>query len=144
MNTLMVTKLASGAFRPLERTLCSLKGSILVYLVVVILIFGVLGVTIVSLFTTATSSSATPNFARRAFYLKDSGMRYALSELRNSNFNTGVINTLNSTTYSADPLGTFRLNIFGPWFESSAQYSFSGGGTLTVTVPEGDLPGFIL
>lgn len=42
----------------------NMAGSVLVYLIVVILIFGVLGVTTVSLFTTTTTSSATPNDAR--------------------------------------------------------------------------------
>ena len=41
------------------------NGNILVYIVVVILIFGVLGVSLVSLFSTATQSGATPNDARR-------------------------------------------------------------------------------
>jgi len=45
----------------------SVKGNILVYLVVVLLIFGVLGVTIASLFKTTILSAAMPNDSRRAY-----------------------------------------------------------------------------
>jgi hypothetical protein len=102
-------------------------------------------VTMVSLFTTATSSSATPSDARRAHYVTESAMRYAFSELRNSDFDTGVVNTLNSTTYSLDPTGTFSVNIFGPWLVAADNYQFGGGGgTLTLNVPVGKLtPGWM-
>ena len=76
----------SGPLRELSQSRWTTKGSVLVYLVVVLLIFGVLGVIIVSLFTTATSSSATPNDSRRAFYLAESAARYAASELREHDF----------------------------------------------------------
>jgi outer membrane protein assembly factor BamB len=114
----------------------SSRGSVLVYLVVLLLLFGVLGVIITSLFTTSTLSSATPNHVRRAFYVGESAMRYAFSELRNSDFDTDVINTLNTTTYTVNPEGNFTFNIFGPWFEASAD---STGGTPTLKVPEGSL-----
>jgi outer membrane protein assembly factor BamB len=100
----------------------SFKGNVLVYLIVVVLIFGVLGVTIVSLFTTATSSSATPNNLRRAFFMAESGIRYAMSELRNSNFDDDTINDLNSLTYTVNKGGSFNLNVFGSWFKSQAEY----------------------
>ena len=127
-------------FEVLYPAIASVKGNLLVYLVVVILIFGVLGVTIVSLFTSATTSSATPNDARRARYNAESGVRYAYSELRNSNFDTAVINSLNSTEYSVEPAGAFRLNIFSPWFESASDQVLSGGNDLTLTVPQGEIP----
>ena len=117
-----------------------MQGNVLVYLIVLILIFGVLGVTIISLFTTATSSSATPNNARRAAYVTESAMRYALSELRNSGFDTGVVDSLNTTTYTVNSTGSFSLNIFAPWFVATENYSFGeGGGTLTLNVPVGKL-----
>jgi Tfp pilus assembly protein PilX len=69
-----------GRINPRVGTLTSdQKGNILVYLIVVILIFGVLGVSLVSMFTTATGSSATPNDAKRARFIAESGIRYALS-----------------------------------------------------------------
>ena len=128
---------------PLQRLLHLLlppRGSVLAYLVVVILIFGVLGVIIVSLFTTAATSSATPNDARRVDYIRESAIRIAFSELRNTNFDPDTINDLNSLTYHLEPSGSFSFNVFGPWFDSSAQYDYSSGSTITVTVPEGKIP----
>lgn len=108
-------------------------------IVVLILIFGVLGVIITSLFRTSTISSATPNQARRAYYVAESAMRYAFSELRNSDFDTAVINTLNTTTYNVNPEGNFTVNIFGPWFDSDETKEIPIGGTLDLKVPEGKL-----
>ena len=58
------------------------KGNILVYVVIVMVIFGLLGALMVSLFSTSIGSSATANESRRAFYLAEAGLRYGLSELR--------------------------------------------------------------
>ncbi len=113
------------------------KGSVLVYLVVVILIFGILGVTMVSLFTTATSSSATPNDARRAYNLAESGTRYAFSELRANNFDVVTINALNSTTYNVTDAGSFSIRAFSLWFESP---SIQNGNPYTLNIPKGRLP----
>jgi len=54
----------------------------------------------VSLFTTAASSSATPNDARRAYYLTESAIRYALSRLRISNFSNSEIDALNNAGHT--------------------------------------------
>jgi outer membrane protein assembly factor BamB len=141
MNSSKNPNSPSNVLQTIDQTLGSNQGNVLVYLIVVILIFGVLGVTIVSLFTTATSSTATPNDARRARYVTESAMRYAFSELRSAGFDTGVINTLNTTTYSVNPAGNFTLNIFAPWFVAAETYQFAGGGgALTLNVPVGKLP----
>ena len=62
------------------------KGNILVYVVIVMVIFGLLGALMVSLFSTSIGSSATANESRRAFYLAEAGLRYGLSELRQKGF----------------------------------------------------------
>ncbi|UCD80707.1 MAG: hypothetical protein JSW26_04540, partial [Desulfobacterales bacterium] len=121
----------------------STNGSVLVYLVVLLLLFGVLGVIITSLFTTSTSSSATPNQVRRAYYVTESAMRYAFSELRNSDFDPDVINTLNNTKYSLSLTEKFEFdfNIFGPWFDANEAKNIPAGtgDTLTLKVPQGKL-----
>lgn len=100
----------SAAFQEVSRSLSSMTGSVLVYLIVVILIFGVLGVTMVSLFTTATTISATPNHARRACFMAESATRYAFSELRDKDFAEDTINDLNSTTYNVTDAGSFSIS----------------------------------
>jgi hypothetical protein len=119
------------------------RGNILVYLVVVILIFGVLGVTMVSLFSTSISSSATTNYDRRAFFLYESGLRYAASELINNtpDFSSATIDTLNATAYNLSPSGTFRLRVFGQRFESESLLNpGAAGNSLNLRVEKGEIP----
>jgi outer membrane protein assembly factor BamB len=132
-----------GARRHLLDLLLPGRGTVLVYLIVVVLIFGVLGVIIVSLFTTATTSSATPNDARRAEYILESAKRYAMSELRNTNFDPETITDLNNLTYNVEPSESFTINVFGPWFDANANINCPVGTFichLPLTVPEGKIP----
>lgn len=139
MTKIKKTLRSACFFQTPNRQLGSTQGNVLVYLIVLILIFGVLGVTIVSLFTTATSSSATPNHARRAAYITESATRYAFSELRNSGFATGVVNSLNTTSYTVNAAGSFTLNLFSPSFVAAATYSEDSAGTVTLNVSAGKL-----
>ena len=122
----------------------SSRGNVFVYLVVLMLIFGVLGVIITSLFTISTASSATPNDARQASYLLESALRYAFSELRNADppFDPGVINTLNTTTYNLNPRGNFAFNLFAPWFIANETKAIPDGVTdsILLKTAEGQMP----
>lgn len=104
-------------FRSMKSRLLSSQGNILVYVVLTMVIFGVLGVTMVSLFSTSISSSATQNDTRRAMYLSESGARYAMSEVLAANFSKANITNLNNTVFNVGQAGSFELNIFSPWFE---------------------------
>ena len=117
-------------------------GNVLIYVVVVMLIFGVLGVIMVSLFTSTTASTVTRNDSRRAIYMAESGMRYAFSEIRNANFDLDFMNdTLNTTTYKIGGTESFTVNVFSPWFESPSNQTIgSGGGNLALEMPVGELP----
>jgi Tfp pilus assembly protein PilX len=93
------------------------SGNVLVYIVVLMVIFAFLGVAMVSLFSTSISSSATANDTRRATFLSESGIRYAASELRATDFSKTTITTLNQKVYNVSGAGSFDLNIFSSWFE---------------------------
>ncbi len=116
------------------------KGSMLIYIIVTIAFFGILGTALVSVFSASAVSSHTPNYANKALYMAESGMRYALSVLKNTGTTSNVISTLNSTTYTLTNGGSFNINIFGKWFESSADQALSATQTLMLTVPQGTLP----
>ena len=89
-------------------------------MVVVLLIFGVLGVSLVSLFTTSTTSSATPNDAKRALFIAESGIRYALSEIRNSPDLETAAELLNTTPeFELGKNGSFTASVFSPKFLSA-------------------------
>jgi hypothetical protein len=105
------------------------------------LIFGVLGVVMVSLFTSTTASTVTRNDNRRARYMAESGMRYAFSEIRKADFDLNhMINTLNTTTYKIGGTESFTINAFTPWFEADGDTNNSGVGTLPLLVPIGTVP----
>jgi outer membrane protein assembly factor BamB len=120
------------------------RGNVMVYLVVLMLIFGVLGVVMVSLFSTSVTSSATRNDNRRAAYLSEAGIRYAKSEMWARDFSKSVIEELNDTNKEytlKDPAGSFKLNVFSPWFETASAINLlTGSTTETLDIPEGRLP----
>ncbi len=120
----------------------SAAGNVLIYVVVLMLIFGALGVAMVSMFSSSTASTVTRNDTRRAIYMAESGMRYAFSELRKADFDIDFIkDTLNTTTYTVTDAGSFTINVFSPWFNSPSNQAIGpGGGALTLGVPIGTVP----
>ncbi len=130
--------------RPLQAGLSS-KGNVFVYLVLVLLIFGVLGVTILSIFSLASQSASKPNYHRRLNYFRESAIRYTLSEMKNSDFDPDVIaaiNTLSETDdegYEIGQFGRFRINVFSPWFDADESKDLVSGGTIDIRLPEGKL-----
>jgi hypothetical protein len=114
-------------------------GNVLIYVVVLMLIFGVLGVVMVSLFTSTTASTVTRNDSRRARYLSESGVRYATSELRIADFEEDIIiNPLNTLTYTVSGAGSFDINIFSPWFESDSDVDTPD--VVNASPPLGEIP----
>ena len=81
------------------------RGNILVYIVLVIVIFAALGVSMLSLFSASTSSSAVANDDHRAFYFYESGYRYALSELTSTSFSSGNVTALKPPLTACPPTG---------------------------------------
>ena len=135
----------AGHFRAAVENICGRlftnRGHVLVYIVMVMVIFAALGAAMLSMFSSATSSSATANNSRRAFDLYESGYRYALSELTAAGFSSTSINALNTTTpYNLPPEGTFLLNVFGPWFDSTGNQNLSAGEDMNLKVLKGKLP----
>ena len=130
------------ARRFIPEYICAERGNILIYVLMVMVIFGLLGVAMVSLFSTSVSSSATRNDTRRSAYLSEAGIRYAMSELRAADFAKTTINNLNATTYKTSSTESFEPNIFSPWFEpeSAIDISAGDGNDEIVEISEGKLP----
>jgi outer membrane protein assembly factor BamB len=139
-----IIKRIASIFRTATNRLPGVEGNILVYIVMVMLIFGVLGVTMVTLFSTSITATAEPSESRRALYLYESGVRYGMSELRNNGFTDATINTLNRTTYNMPPSGRFEVNVFSPWFESASSQSVDPSGSVQLNIAHGKVPdGFL-
>ena len=116
-------------------------GNVLIYVVVLMLIFGVLGVVMVSLFTSSIASTVTRNDSRRARYMAESGMRYAFSEIRKADFDLNfMIDPLNTTTYKIGGTESFTINVFSPWFNANGNTANPGAGQLPLLVPIGTVP----
>jgi len=116
------------------------RGSVLISLLVTMVILSSLGAAMLPMFSSSTMSSVASNDERKALYMAESGLRYALSELRNSDFSTSSVNALNSTTYSLSDGGTFTVNVFGTGLESPSDQILSGGGPLSLDAPVGKMP----
>ena len=118
-------------------------GNTLLYILVLLVIFSVLGITMVSLFTTSTTSSATPNDARRAYYMAESAVRYAASRIKNTRFRQSFIEEINQTPqYTLDNGSSFKIEIFSPWFISPTNQDLAtGDNPFTLSVPnDGKIP----
>jgi len=118
----------------------------LIYIIVVMMIFGIIGGTMVSMFSSSIMMTrGVPNYTRRALYIAESGMRYANNELKNSGYTPAVIEKLNGENNDKqftlnNNAGIFKLNVFGKWFESSSDFSFPDSETITLNIPEGEIP----
>ena len=145
MNSRLRTSWMTAALRSFPISSSRESGNILVYVIMVMLIFAVLGATMVSLFSTSTSSTATANDRRRAIYLSESGIRYAASELRNNGFSTTEINKLNNTIYKVSPSGEFDVTVFGallfsPMAPALSSKYFAPGEAVPLNVERGKIP----
>jgi hypothetical protein len=113
------------------------SGSILIFLIVLMVIFTALGVGMVSMFGTSVLSSFASNNARRAGYLAESGLRYTVSEVRNaaaSARETALTNiddgSANGIWFNVFPgVSRYRVRVYPYWSNTAA-----GTGVATSTI----------
>ncbi len=120
------------------------RGNILVYIVMIMVIFGLLGALMVSLFSTSISSSAAQNDVRRAYNHYESGIRYAASEMVNStpNFSSTAIDRLNTPTYKITADESFKLRVFGLDIQSISEINtLSNNQNVNLKLNKGLFPG---
>jgi len=131
------------------------KGSVLVGLVVTMLIFAALGAGMVSMTSTSTTSQVVGNDTAQAYYLAESGFRYAASQYLNTTDGNNrygsrdeknqLLNSLHDQVFTlAGGEGQFRLKIFPYYFSAktdhvigntSMQTQFSGGTPANFIMP---------
>ena len=132
------------------------RGNVLVGLVVTLLVFAALGAGMVSLIGTSSTSQVTGNTAVRAYYIAESGFRYAASRYLNTTDTNNICKSQDEKNQTLEDLhdelftlgggddGQFRLKIF-PYFltvngdttvgSSSVATQFSGGKPEGFTLP---------
>ncbi len=112
------------------------RGSILISLIVTMVIMSALGAAMLSLFSTSTMSRIMGNNSVRAYYLAESGFRYADSELANTgkNMRDNKLESLHDTDYAlAGDDGEFHLDIYPYYYVTTAYHPF-GSETLNTKV----------
>jgi hypothetical protein len=110
-------------------------------------IFTALGVGMVSLFGTSVLSVFSSNAVRRAGYMAESGMRYAISEVRNpgtvgpeaklTNMDDGSVNGI---WYSVFPgISRYRVRVY-PYWSNTAAGTGAASASVSATVPSSGFP----
>ncbi|KAB1441546.1 LamG-like jellyroll fold domain-containing protein [Pseudodesulfovibrio senegalensis] len=88
------------------------SGVAIIYIIIGVVVFGLLGAGIVSFVSTSSVGTAEPDCAKRAQYVAESGIRYAMSEMRaatDSSDADQVLADMNATTYTLADGSTFYL-----------------------------------
>jgi prepilin-type N-terminal cleavage/methylation domain-containing protein len=127
------------------------KGSVLIGLIVTMVIMSFLGAAMVSLTSTSGLNQAYGATSQKAYYLAESGFRYAGSEFLNvtDNENNGKnenqnskANDLNGRTLTLAE-GSIRLNVT-PFHYATSAAAAVGATTLSVRFPGGTPAGFAI
>lgn len=123
------------------------KGSILVFLIVLIVVFTVLGAGMVSMFGTSVLSVFASNNIRRAGYLAESGLRYTISEVRNAAASvreaalTAIDDgSVNGKWFNVFPaLSRYQVRVY-PYWSRTATGTGVATNSVAATVPNSGFP----
>jgi len=98
-------------------------GSVLIGLLAAIVLLSALGAALLSLTSTAVFTLAGAHSARKAFFLAESGYRYAASQYLNAedgSVQEGVMESLHDQTFTlAGNDGQFRLEVYPYWYKTT-------------------------
>ena len=130
------------------------QGNVLVALVVILLLFAALGAGMVSLIGTSSTSQVTGNTAVRAYYIAESGFRYAASRYLNTTDTNNRYKSQDEKNQTLEDLhddlftlgaddGQFRLKIF-PYFLTANGNAYVGSNGMNTKFSGGKPEGFTL
>ena len=125
------------------------KGNVLIGLIVTMMIFAALGAGMVAMTGTSTSSQVTANTTSKAYYLAESGFRYAASEYLNEDDTdtdgeieddrNQMLVTLDGSTFTfVNPDERFSLAVYPYYFVTSLSHNV--GDTALRTNFPGNIP----
>ncbi|WP_051958039.1 polymer-forming cytoskeletal protein [Desulfobacter vibrioformis] len=109
-------------------------GSSLLFIIISIVVLGVLGAGMFSLFTSSTISVFTPNYSLKARYMAEAGIRYAKGKIRSADDQATAVNELTDNggglDYALEDENGFSLDITqGTSSYTITSTGFSGTGT---------------
>lgn len=123
-----------------KKTYAGQRGTMLVGLIITLIIVSVLGAAMLSFFSTSTMSQLSGNSSMRAYYLAESGFRYADGELAHTSMSVrdSKIEGMHDTDYVlADNDGKFHLEMYPYFFKVDND---PGGTTVLDTRVPGGFP----
>jgi hypothetical protein len=123
------------------------RGSMLVFLIVLIVVFAVLGAGMVAMFGTSLLSVSSSNNARRAAYLAESGLRYVFSEVRNAaaSAREAALTAIDDGSVSgkwfivSPSVARYQVRVYPYWGKTAAGTGVATN-SITVTIPNSGLP----
>jgi hypothetical protein len=111
-------------------------------LVVTMSVFAIIGAALVTITSTSTLSQVAANSSRKAYYLAESGYRYATSQFLNAgtteNARDEMLATLHDKTFTVSNAGSFRLLSYPYFYKVTGAHST--GATTLVTRINGGFP----
>ncbi|MCX5833750.1 MAG: type II secretion system protein [Deltaproteobacteria bacterium] len=99
------------------------RGAVLVAVVITMIIFATLGAMMLSFFTTSTFSQLGGSRGMRAFYLAESGFRYAASVYMNAADEATrqtALEGMHNDTFTLGTEGQFNLQVYPYWYQTTA------------------------
>ena len=122
------------------------KGSVLIGLIITMVTISALGAAMLPLTSTSKFGQVRSNSAARAYFLAESGLRYAASEYLNEDSESAKNDRLlamhDQTFTMQDDAGTFKLVIYPYYFTTTSNPS--GTQTLETVVPGAFPPDLVL
>ena len=120
-----------------DRLKAGTAGMVLLGLVLTMIIFAIVGVAIVKMFSSSSINEVLANLAHKAEYIAESGYRYAASQYRNfesGDDKDGILDDLNGNTYpSASDNSRFTLHTKSYFYE----YNNTNKVTAFAELPDG-------
>lgn len=113
------------------------KGAALITIIVSMVVLGILGALMMSISSVGTFNPIGNNSSTRAFYLAESGYRYAAAKFAQGG--ETMLDNLNGQTWTIEPNQEFELEFRTYKMEGQ---SGNGTGSLTAEVPFGYVPEF--
>jgi len=111
------------------------RGSILVSLIITMVIMAALGAAMLPMFSSSYMNEVYADQARKAYYLAESGYRYAAYLYRDASTeadkNTALSNMNNKTYSLLDNNGSFAVKVYPFWYHTSGA---TGAGATSISV----------
>lgn len=119
------------------------QGSVLIGLIITMVIMASLGAAMTSFISSASSSQIGSNFAQRAYFLAESGFRYAASEFLaadvavNAAAKENMLMNLNGKSFILNGNnGSFSIIIYPFYYRTTANYVIGAGGSTPAIATE--------